>query len=213
MIDPFALLDEPRRPWLDPDSLKAKFLSLSATVHPDRVQSSSEQERKTASDRFAEFNAAYTRLLDSKTRLQVLLELELGTPPAQVQSVGQNHVALFNQVSELCRKADRFLDGATKELSPLLKVQVVGENDSLTRELNDLQNALIRVKETLENELRQLNPVWDSAPPIGSVDRLKAIPFTRLSEIYRDLGFLKRWTNQLQDRFVRLSIQLNNLLQ
>ena len=38
MADYFALLDEPRRPWLDPEELKAKFHALTATVHPDRVQ-------------------------------------------------------------------------------------------------------------------------------------------------------------------------------
>jgi len=36
MTDYFALLDEPRRPWLDVSSLKQKFLARSSEVHPDR---------------------------------------------------------------------------------------------------------------------------------------------------------------------------------
>ena len=39
MTDAFALLSEPRRPWLDAEALKARFLPLSAAVHPDRVHS------------------------------------------------------------------------------------------------------------------------------------------------------------------------------
>ena len=35
MTDYFNLLSEPRRPWLNPEALKQKFLNLSAEVHPD----------------------------------------------------------------------------------------------------------------------------------------------------------------------------------
>jgi hypothetical protein len=37
MQDAFALLNEPRRPWLEAEALKQKFLALSSAVHPDRV--------------------------------------------------------------------------------------------------------------------------------------------------------------------------------
>src|SRR5262245_34160130 len=48
MLDCFALLEQPRRPWLDSETLKNKFLDLSARVHPDRVHQASEAERKAA---------------------------------------------------------------------------------------------------------------------------------------------------------------------
>src|SRR5438132_9046006 len=51
MIDYFALLHEPRRPWLDPDLLKQKFISLSAEVHPDRVHLAGEAEKHAAQQR------------------------------------------------------------------------------------------------------------------------------------------------------------------
>jgi len=213
MIDPFALLDEPRRPWLDGESLKAKFLSLSANLHPDRIQSTSEQGKKAASDRFAELNVAYNRLLEPKSRLQALLELERGTPPAQMQSVGQEHIAFFSQVSELCRKADRFLGGLIKETSPLLKIRLLEANEELSTNLKELRDRVSRLIEALDDELKQLNPVWESAPPVGSAARANVLRCARLEEMYRDFGYLQRWSNQIQDRILRLSIHLNNLLQ
>src|SRR5215472_9636832 len=76
MVDYFALLDEPRRPWLDAEPLKEKFLALSATVHPDRVHNLSETERAAAQERYTELNAAYQCLREPKERLHHLLELE-----------------------------------------------------------------------------------------------------------------------------------------
>ena len=83
--DYFTLLGEPRRPWLDPDSLKQKFLTLSATVHPDKVHSVTETEKNTASKKFAELNTAYHCLAHPKSRLLHLLELELGAKPKDIQ--------------------------------------------------------------------------------------------------------------------------------
>ena len=81
MTDYFALLGESRRPWIDPEELKAKFLALTAQVHPDRVHNASEAEKQAASRRSAEMNAAYNCLREAKTRLLHLLELERGTRP------------------------------------------------------------------------------------------------------------------------------------
>ena len=72
MTDCFALLDEPRRPWLDPDLLKRKFVALSATEHPDRAHSGTAQEKQVAQEHFAELTVAYNRLKEPKERLKPL---------------------------------------------------------------------------------------------------------------------------------------------
>ena len=74
MNDCFALLNEPRRPWLDTESLKTKFFSLSAAFHPDRVHGGTQAEKSAAQQRYAELNAAYNRLRDPKERLLHFLE-------------------------------------------------------------------------------------------------------------------------------------------
>jgi hypothetical protein len=55
--DHFALLNEPRRPWIDPEALKQKFLSLSSQFHPDRFHSVPDTERIAADKRYSDINA------------------------------------------------------------------------------------------------------------------------------------------------------------
>ena len=103
MTDHFALLNEPRRPWVDPDSLKQKFLALSAEVHPDRVHNSGDSEKQRAQERYTDLNAAYNCLREPKSRLQHLLELELGVKPGNVQSIPPDLMDVFLEVSQACR--------------------------------------------------------------------------------------------------------------
>ena len=77
MLDYFALLRTPRRPWLDADSIKQTFFTLSAELHPDRVHTADAAEKHTANERSAELNAAYQCLREPRERLRHLLELEL----------------------------------------------------------------------------------------------------------------------------------------
>src|SRR6266571_3501873 len=103
MTDYFALLGQTRLPWLDSDSLKSKFLEISATVHPDRVHGASEIEKQSSHQRSAELNAAYNCLREPKTRLQHLLELEAGAKPNDIQQLPSGTMELFIEVGQLCR--------------------------------------------------------------------------------------------------------------
>src|SRR5438445_2111306 len=101
MTDYFALLDEPRRPWLDPEVLKARFLALTAEVHPDRVHGATETEKRTANQRYADLNAAYNCLREPKERLLHLLELERGKKPEEVQKIPAGMMDLFAEIGQL----------------------------------------------------------------------------------------------------------------
>jgi len=206
MTDCFALLGEPRRPWLEADALKEKFLALSAGAHPDRFHNAPPAEKEAASRRCADLNAAFTRLREPKDRLAHLLELELGRRPADVQAVPGDATELFFQVGQLCRETDRFLGDCTQATSPLLKVQLFKRGAELAARVSQLLRTLQQRQDALDAELKSLNAAWVVAPPVGSHERAAQLPLGRVEEIYRALSFTTRWRAQLQERFVQLAL-------
>lgn len=201
----FDLLDQPRRPWLDPDELKAKFLSLSASCHPDRVHNANPSEQQSATDHYAALNAAYNALREPKDRLAHLLELELGSKPGDVQKIPTAAMDLFMEVGNTLREVDAFLSQRAKITSPLIRAQSFEKAVDYTDQLNALQQRLNQTRDELHRELQQMNQAWGVAPKYGT-ERTAALPLTRLEEIYRSLSFLTRWTNQVQQRIVQLSL-------
>src|SRR5476651_2626589 len=118
MSDYFALLNEPRRPWLDADSPKQKFLALSSNVHPDKIHSAGESEKSAAGKQFAELNAAYNCLLEPKLRLLHLIELETGAKPNDIQQIPTALADFFAEIAAVCHKVDDFFVGKNKVTSP-----------------------------------------------------------------------------------------------
>jgi len=203
MTDYFTLLDEPRRPWLDSDALKQKFLTLSAQFHPDRSHGKSEAERKAADQRFSEINTAYNCLREPKDRLRHLLELELGTKPADIQRVPAEVTETFFEIGRLCKEADQFLANRRQVTSPLVKVQWFERGQEQIDRLIQVRQKIDSRREELLLELKALNAVWESRQ--NNADTKPELSLARLDEIYRLLGYLGRWAEQIQERVVQLS--------
>jgi len=193
VTDYFALLDEPRQPWLDEETLKGKFFALSTSVHPDRVHSLPETERKSAHDRYTELNAAYNCLREPKERLRHLLELEVGRKPATVQQVPAELVELFFEIGQTTRAADEFLKRRASITSPLLLVDLFDEGQNISERLAGLRDNLAARRNQLINELQILNDDWQQ--------RLE-----RVEQMQQTLSYLHRWTAQLQERIVQLTL-------
>ena len=121
----FALLDEPRRPWVDPELLHQKFLALSARFHPDRVHEAPAAERQAAERSYAELSAACQCLREPAERLRHLLELELGEKPAGLQRLTPEMTDFFFEAGQLCREADAFRAEKAKVTSPVLQAATV----------------------------------------------------------------------------------------
>ena len=200
MTDNFALLNEPRRPWLDADLLRQKFITQSASLHPDKIHSAGDAEKNAAAKKFAELNAAYHCLAEPKSRLLHLLELELGAKPKDIQQIPAALADLFAEVSMTCRGADDFLAGKSKVTSPLLQVQWFERGQEWIEKLNRRQRILTESREKISAELRSLDAKWISAAD-GS--RREILP--ALEELYRLFGYFNRWHNQIQERVVQLS--------
>lgn len=206
MTDAFALLSEPRRPWLDADALKARFLPLSTAVHPDRVHSASEAEKAAANARYAELNAAFNTLKEPRDRLLHLLELEAGGKPKDVQRIPPGTMDLFVEVGQICRDADEFLKRKSASESPMVKLRLMQEGLDWLDRLQALQARVNAKRDELAAELQQLNARWDAAPPVGAPERPAALPLERLEQIYRAMSYVARWTEQLQERQVQLTM-------
>ena len=198
MTDNFALLDEPRRPWLDADSLKQKFLALSAPIHPDRIHSAEEAEKSAKAKQFAELNAAYNCLAEPKSRLLHLLELERGAKPKDIQQIPAGLADLFAEVATHCRNVDAFLVEKSKATSPLLQVQLFERGQSWVEKLQALQQKLNPLREQLMAGLKSLDEQW---PDLTNRPQVLA----NLEELYRLFGYFNRWNSQVAERIVQLS--------
>jgi DnaJ-domain-containing protein 1 len=200
MTDYFALLNEPRRPWLDADLLKQKFLTLAADAHPDRVHGASESEKTEVTQRYTRLNAAFTCLAEPKSRLLHLLELELGAKPKDIQQIPAALADLFAEVATACRNADAFLAEKKQATSPLVQVQLFERGQDWVEKLNGWQRKLNELRGQLMDELKLLDAQWISA---DATLRREILP--KLEELYRLFGYFNRWNNQIQERVVQLS--------
>jgi DnaJ-domain-containing protein 1 len=199
MTDYFALFNEPRRPWLDAETLKEKFLALSATVHPDRVHNLGEAQRAAAQERYTELNTAYNCLREPKDRLQHLLQLELTAQPHNTQRIPSDLMDLSLEVGKQCREADAFLAEKAKITSPLLQVTFFQRGQEYVEKLQALRQRLNSLNDPLHDELRKIDAAWQSnTTPRNTL-------LQRLEELHRLFSYFARWTAQIQERVVRLS--------
>jgi len=208
MIDHFVLLNEPRRPSLDPEALKQKFLALSAEAHPDRSHNASPVEKQAANDRYIALNAAYQCLHDPRDRMLHLLELESGSRPPQLQdkNIPAALVDLSFTVGQLCRQVDSFLAEKSRASSPVLKAQLLERGLESLDKLQSLQSQINTLRDASLAAVKLLDPAWESASPASSVEaRRHSLPLEALEQHCRLLGYLGRWSQQIQERITQLA--------
>ena len=196
VTDYFALLNEPRRPWLDADLLKTRFHALSAEVHPDRVHQSSAGDKHAATQSYTELNAAYNCLREPRSRIRHLLELELGAKPSDLTNVPDDLMDLFFAIGKVFREVDALLAEKAWATSPLLQVQLFERGQDWVEKLGGLREKISQRRDALLEELKTVDAAWTSATPK---------PTGRLLEIWRLLSFYERWLGQIQERVVQLS--------
>ncbi len=188
MTDYFALLDQPRRPWLDLDELKQAFHAKSLALHPDT------QHVAAADAAFAEVNEAYQLLQDPKRRIQHLLTLE-GRPPSRESTVPDDLAALFPVVAAVTQQIDALAQKAETATTPLtrslLKPQMLAAQNSVT--------------ETLDR-LRQLHAdATARAQQLSAPVALREDDWAELQRLYLRFAYLGRWIAELQEKQMRLA--------
>jgi curved DNA-binding protein CbpA len=189
MTDYFALLEQPRAPWLDPAALKEVFHRKTLGTHPDAAAGNEAA--------FAELNEAFQVLQDPKRRLHHLLSLEGSAPSSTDQTVPQLLHDLFPAVGALTQRANVLLEkirATSNALSrSLLKSQIL-----------EVQNEAKEVREKIQNlfdeslhRLRQINAAWAKNPAEQVED---------LSNLYFAFAYLTRWSAQLDEITFQLSL-------
>ena len=186
MTDYFALLNQPRQPWLDSDELKQAFHAKSMQSHPDVAAATD--------DAFAQLNEAYQVLLDPKRRIQHLLGLEQREPPRD-RSVPADIADLFPVVAETTHAADALaqkMEAATNPLSrSLLKPQILAVQSRLA----DTLQRLGQLRGSADAELLRLN----GAVPLAEAE------WAQLHDLFLRFSYLTRWIAELEEKQLRLA--------
>ena len=187
--DFFALLGEPRRPWLDPEAVKDTFHRLSRTEHPD-------QQTAENAD-FARLNQAQATLRDPKLRLRHLLELEY----PEVKLSGPSGVPAgladwFVSVHGLLRETDAILAKKSAATSALAKALLAREEFAAREKVEATLEQLDALHATATAELQVFDARWmnDRPPEAAAV----------LHDFYQRFAYLSRWLEQLRERLFQL---------
>jgi hypothetical protein len=168
------------------------------------VHGAEESEKRVAQERYAELNAAYNCLREPKERLAHLLELETGARPKQVQNVPSDLMDAFMEITNVCRGADAFLAEKNATTSPLIQLQLFERGQDWAEKLMKLQGKINSWREELFGRLKEIDGEWESNRDPGSAERQKLLG--ALGIHCQLLGYLGRWSAQIQERIVQLSL-------
>ena len=189
MTDHFAVLGQPRRPWLDVDQLKQKFQELTLALHPDR------QKQQQDALEFSVVTEAYRVLSNPRTRLQHLLVLEddnlsvSTNVPNELGDIFMEAATLVQQIDSHRQKRDQSSSALGKSLLQAETAQLQGRADQMLGRLENQYHATL-------DDLRRIDEAWTRDSP------------TMLSDLHvlaDRFGFLDRWLSQLRERQFQLS--------
>ena len=186
MTDYFALLDQPRLPWLDPDELKQAFHAKSMQSHPDVAAATD--------DAFAQLNEAYQVLLDPKRRIQHLLSLEQREAPRD-RSVPADIAELFPVVAEATHAADALAQKLNTATTPLSRSLLKAETLAVQGRIADTLQRLGQMRDDADAELRSLN---ENMP-------LAEAEWAQLQQLLLRFSYLTRWISELEEKQLRLA--------
>lgn len=187
MINLFTVLEEPPRPWLNPEALKEKYHHLTAQHHPDIAGATVD---------FAEINRAYQTLADPAARLRHLLELEAPAAIGRSQPVPADIAAFFAPVAEARQEVDGFLKKLATATSPLAKALLSTEQFQVQERLEKIIAALQGKQDALLLQIREADALW-------LPDREAALGL--LPVLWQSLGYIAKWLATLRELLFRLA--------
>jgi curved DNA-binding protein CbpA len=192
MVNHFARFALRPVPWIDAEVLKARFLELSAKAHPDKAA-----DKVQAEAEFKELNEAYTVLRNPRTRLLHLLELHGVGKQEHVQAVPAEVMKFFAEIAAVTQQAEAIIKQKAVANSPMLKVQMMEQGLEVIDRMQGVQGRLRSTITEIEQRLEAAAETWPDQPDSSSLQAL--------STAAAALGFLERWSAQLQERIGALT--------
>ena len=189
MPDHFAILGQPRRPWLDEAALKDAFHQATARQHPDVAGGSGEEA--------SALNAAYAVLRDPAARLRHLLELEWPDAAPVSAAVAPELADAFGKIAALRQAGSALQKKAAAAQSPLARALLAGEQAEQRRALESALAALAADESSALEVLRGLDVEWSERDETMR---------TRLAAAQQRLAFLAKWQAQLREDLFRLGV-------
>jgi curved DNA-binding protein CbpA len=190
MTDFFALLGQPRHPWLDADELKQAFHARSRESHPDA------QPNESSGAVFTQLNEAYQTLQDPKRRLQHLLALEGFAPQPGAAPIPPEIEVLFPRVAALTHDAQQLLQKTAAATNPLMRSLLKSQLLEVQQRLTETLGELDQLHRDGIATLQRLSHSWSAAD---------AAAVAELQRLYLRFSYVTRWSAELREQQLQLS--------
>jgi curved DNA-binding protein CbpA len=188
MTDYFALLGQPRLPYLDHDAIQEAFRERARLFHPD-ANSAAESED------FIQLNNAFSVLRDPRLRLQHLLLLE--NCEAAAEEFGNELADLFSRVAELAHRAKQQIAATRPSQSAIAQSMAQVKRRLISDRLGALLQELESTESEAQSDLAALNEKWN---------RNREAAMVVAKKLQNRFTFVQRWLATLRE----LHFQLQN---
>jgi len=187
MPDHFAILAQPRRPWLDDAALKEAFHRATAQQHPDVIGGSSEDA--------AALNAAYAVLREPAARLRHLLDLEWPDLASTAAGITPELADLFGKIAALRQAGAALTKKEAAAQSPLARALLAGDHAAHRGSLESTLTTLAAAEAAADDDLRGMDAGWSTRD---------AALHARLAVLQQRFAYLAKWQTQLREDLFRL---------
>jgi curved DNA-binding protein CbpA len=198
----YEIIGLPCQPCVNSAELKANYLNLSSSVHPDRSPSDSDDTSNPIDASIV--NEAHRVLSHIPSRLKYLLTLQTGSTPGNLRHVPGEIGELFMNVGALLQELDKVIkDKPPEESSELARVLFLKKSMTLRQKNESMLSHLNCGIDALHIRLERLNEEWKRQTRAEGVT---SDAIERLTRLYHEWTFFDRWRGQLSQRLLELTI-------
>jgi molecular chaperone HscB len=177
--DYFAMLELPRKLWLEMSVLEQKFLQLSWKLHPDNFVNASQEEREISLKRSSELNDAYRTLRDPIARVGYLLAVEGARKEGENKQ--QAPPELLEEVFELNESLDELRDAKASG----------GDTASLKQRLEAAEKNFEQKLAEVDGRLQATAREWDKAIDDNADEAARKQVMAKLNELLNRRSYIR----------------------